>query len=64
MQADVAYYLPVVGSNNCYYSLYFEEANKYNDLPNKSGKYHIFAMLYDEVQHILRIDEYIYELNI
>ena len=64
MQADVAYYLPVVSSNNCYYSLYFEEANKYNDLPNKSGKYHIFAMLYDEVQHILRIDEYIYELNI
>ena len=64
MQEDVVYYLPVVGSNNCYYSLYFEEANKYNDLPNKSGKYHIFAMLYDEVQHILRIDEYIYELNI
>lgn len=51
-------------SNSCYYSLYFEDANKYNDLPNKSGKYHIFAMLYDEVQHILRIDEYIYELNI
>lgn len=62
MTKDVIYFLPILCSYDCYYSIYFEEANKYNKLPKEEGKYHIYAMLYDEKQHILRIDEYNYNL--
>ena len=45
----------------CYYSVYIEGIDDYNIIPNESGKYHIYAMMYSTEYSTLKIEDYILE---
>ena len=45
----------------CYYSIYIEDIDKYNTLPEENGNYHIYAMIYKPNMHELVIDEFDYD---
>lgn len=44
----------------CYYSVYNEELNSYNTIPNEDGDYHIHTMFYDYNVGVLKIEDFIY----
>lgn len=46
------------GEIACYYSVYNEELNTYNQVPAESGKYRIYSMFYDPNNKKLEIQEY------
>ncbi|MGE5456703.1 MAG: YcxB family protein [Ignavibacteriales bacterium] len=48
---------------NCYYSVYIEEINSYNTIPEETDIYHIFAMAFNPKYSSLQIEdfEYIYK---
>ena len=48
----------------CYYSIYIEDIDKYNTLPEENGNYHIYAMIYKTSLHELVIEEYNYDYKI
>lgn len=48
----------------CYYLVYIEGINDYNTIPDKTGKYHVYAMMYNVRISTLAIEEYIFEYKI
>ena len=50
-------------SNDVFYSIYNKTTNEYNTIPNKSGKYEIYAMYYDKDLKQLSIHKYKYDFN-
>lgn len=47
--------------NECYYSVYIEELNSYNTIPESDGNYHIHTMFYDPNIKALKIEDFMYQ---
>ena len=46
--------------DKCYYSVYINELNSYNEIPNETGDYHIKALMYDPDINTLKIEDFEY----
>ena len=44
--------------NKCLYSIYIQEIELYNLLPNEPGEYHVYAIMYNYSKKFLDIEEY------
>ena len=60
---ELSFFLPVVCRFSCSYSVYIDGAKTQNTIPKEKGTYHIYAMLYNDDNQVLRIDEYTYNYN-
>lgn len=46
--------------NQIYYSVYNKTTNEYNQIPDKTGEYEIYAMYYDAANKLLSIHTFTY----
>lgn len=47
--------------DECYYLIYNDDLEEYNLVPDETGKYHIYAMMYDPDIQTLTIEDFKYE---